>query len=80
MPGVDALAACVITQACDLIAELIIEASVTPAFAREADAAVEGLKQVIIRWVEEQAVEKVKGELQGGVAAACNARMGVGGK
>jgi len=80
MPEMDKLAACVITQACDAIAELIVEASVTPAFAREADAAVEGLKQVIIRWVEEQAVEQLKGEVQGGVAAACEARMGAGGE
>ena len=78
MPGMDKLAGCVISQVCDMIAELLIEASVTPAFAKEAEATIKPLQKIILEWVGEQALEKAKGTLQGAVAKACEASMGGG--
>ena len=79
VPGSDHLAQCVVTQICDFIAELIVEAAVNPAFAKQAGEAVEGLKKVLMEWAKEQAVDKVKGKIKGAVAASCMERMGGGG-
>ncbi len=77
-PGTDTLAQCVVTQICDFIAELIAEAAVTPAFAKQAGETVVGLKKVLFEWMKEQAVDKAKGMVKGAVAASCEERMGGG--
>jgi hypothetical protein len=78
VPGTDTLAQCVMTQICDFIADLIAEAAVNPAFATQAGDTVRGLKDLLMRWAVEQAVNKVKGTAKGAVAASCEQRMGGG--
>lgn len=83
VPGSDHLAQCVVKQICDFIAELIVEAAVNPAFARQADETVEGLKKVLMEWMKQQAMDAardtVKGKIKGAVTASCEESMGVGG-
>jgi hypothetical protein len=80
MPDASKLAQCVISQACDTIAELLTEAAITPAFAKEAEEAIKPLQRLIAEWTAEQAIEKAKGQIQKGVAAACEKRLGGGGE
>jgi hypothetical protein len=76
VPGTDTLAQCVVSQICDFIAELIVEAAINPAFAKQAGEAVEGLQKVLMEWLREQAVDQVRGTIQGAVAASCQEGMG----
>ncbi len=80
IPDSDTLAQCVVTQICDFIADLVAEAVVTPAFAKQAGETVEGLKKVLMGWAKEQAADKAKGKVKGAVAASCEERMGGGAK
>ena len=83
MPGSDHLAQCVMKEICDFIAELIVEAAINPAFARQADETVEGLKKVLMEWMKQQAMDQakgwVKGKAKGAVTASCEQSMGIGG-
>jgi transglutaminase-like putative cysteine protease len=78
VPDSDSLAQCVMTQICDFIADLIAEAAINPAFAQQAGDTVRGLKDLLMRWAVEQAVNKVKGTAKGAIAASCEQRMGGG--
>jgi hypothetical protein len=78
VPGTDTLAECVMKQICDFITELIVEAAITPAFAKQAGETVEGLKKVLMEWMKEQAVDYAKGKIKGAAAAACEEGMGGG--
>ena len=83
VPGSDHLAQCVMKQICDFIAELIVEAAINPAFARQADETVQGLKKVLVEWMKQQAADRasgwVKGKAKGAVTASCDQSMGIGG-
>lgn len=74
-PDTDQLAECVIKQTCDAIADIITEAAVSPAFAREAEAQLHSLRELIEEWVEEQIAE---GASKWSVGKACEQRAGVG--
>ena len=80
MPDPSKLAQCVISQACDTIADLLVEASITPAFAREAEEAIKPLQRLIAEWIGDQMVDYAKGKIQKNVAAACEQRLGGGGE
>jgi hypothetical protein len=80
VPDSNTLAQCVVTQICDFIADLVAEAAVNPAFAKQAGETVEGLKKLLMQWAKEQAADYAKGKVKGAVAASCEERMGGGHK
>jgi hypothetical protein len=80
MPEPDKLAECVIKQACDTIADLLAEAAIAPAFAKEADAAIKPLQKIIVEWMGERAAKFAQDQVKNKVAKACEQRMGAGGK
>jgi hypothetical protein len=75
MPDTDALADCVIAQTCDTIAEILAEAAIAPAFAKEGEALVRPLQEIITEWIGEQAAKKAQGLVKDAAAKACEERM-----
>jgi hypothetical protein len=80
MSDASKLAQCVISQACDTIADLLVEAAITPAFAREAEEAIKPLQRLIAEWLGDQVVDYAKGKIQNNVSTACEQRLGGGGE
>jgi hypothetical protein len=74
MPDSDKLATCVIKQACDTIKEIIAEAAVSPAFAKEAEAEIRPIKEIIMEWAMEQAATK---SAEWAAGKACEEAAGV---
>ena len=58
MPDPDALAECVISTACDTMAEILTEAALSPIFAREAEAEIRPIREIIEDWAMETAATK----------------------
>jgi len=58
MPDTDALAECVISTACDTVAELLTEAALSPIFAQEAEAEIRPIREIIEDWAMETAATK----------------------
>jgi len=58
MPNTDALAECVISTACDTVAELLTEAALSPIFAKEAEAEIRPIREIIEDWAMETAATK----------------------
>lgn len=73
--ALNALADCVIAQACDTIADILAEAAVAPAFAKESEKLVQPLQKIITEWIGEQALKKAQGLIKDSAAKACEERM-----
>jgi transglutaminase-like putative cysteine protease len=78
MPDADKLASCVIKQACDAVAEILTEAAFSPGFAKEAEAEIRPLEEIIMNWAMEKMNEKATGDIKDGMAKACEERAGAG--
>jgi hypothetical protein len=70
-PSTAKLAECIIKTACGTIADLLAEAIMTPAFAKEADEFVKPLQKIIFEWAAETAMNDAA---KRGFNAACESK------
>jgi len=75
MPDSDSLAECVISAACDTMAEILTEAALSPIFAQEAEAEIRPIREIIEDWAMETAATKTA---EWSVGKACEQASGGG--